>query len=454
MTAPDSRRKAILLFCPEWNGMHPGAWRLGSSPTDGAMDIDVLTKLVQDAERAKFHGMFLADPTGFRLELSYPSLARTATAVRYDPFVLMSALAMVTDRIGLIMTAGTTYEEPYNIARRFASLDHLSHGRSGWNVVTVGNQTVAKHFGRAEHMDHDLRYERGAEFVDAVQGLWDTFADDAFSRDKASGINFDVNRMHEYKLKGSHLSVDGPLNVPRPVQGYPVIAQAGSSQSGRAFAARYAEVMFTLQANLEGARKFYSEMKAAAAAVGRDPDSIKILPALTLVVAETDEQAQARFDELDSLVDPAVGLELLSALIHTDLSDCDIDGPLPEVTETLLGTRTLQSFFVDKAKQDGLNIRQLISFMLRWGAVGGSPTTIADYIEEWVQTRGSDGFNVTFADMPDSMTLFIDQVIPILQDRGVFHRDYEGSSLRENLGLRRPENQFFGSATRSTDDAS
>ena len=366
-------RQAILLFTPEWSGMHPGAWRLPDGPVDGAMDLDVLVDLVQRAERAKLHGFFLADPTAFRLELSYPSLARTATASRYEPFTLMSAMAMRTDRIGLLMTANTSFEEPYNIARRFASLDHLSRGRAGWNVVTVGNQSVAKHFGHEALMAHDARYERAAEFVEAVEALWDSFEDDAFIRDKASGVYYDVEKLHVVSKQGRYISACGPLNCARPIQGYPVIAQAGSSQTGREFAARYGEVIFTLQAHLDSAKAFYDETKGIAVDFGRSPEAIKILPALTMVVARTDEEAIEKFELLDSLVDPAVGLELLSAMIDMDLSDFPIDGPLPDVTETELGTKTVQKFFVDKARREQLTIRQLISFMLRWGAIGGSP---------------------------------------------------------------------------------
>ncbi len=438
-------RQAILLFTPEWNGMHPGAWRLPGTPVDGAMDFDDIRALVQRAEAAKFHGMFMADPTGFRLEVGYPNLAKTGTAVRYEPFMLMSALSMCTSQIGLIMTAGTTYDEPYHVARRFASLDHLSKGRAGWNIVTTGNKTVARHFGTRDHMEHDLRYDRGVEFVEAVTALWDSFEDGAFVRDKESGTFFDVDRLHVAKQRGAYINIEGPLNVERPVQGWPVLAQAGSSGTGKEFAARFAEVMFTLQSDIAQSRSFVAEMKDAAVKHGRQPDDILVMPALTLVVAETDEEAAAKFELLDSLVDPELGLELLSVMIDLDLSGLDMDGPLPEVPETVLGTKTVQRFFVEKAHRDGLTIRQLISFVLRWGAVGGSPTTIADHIEEWVTTGAADGFNVTFADMPESMIMFCDHVIPELQRRGVFQTEYAGTTLREHLGLARPANQFTAS---------
>ncbi|MBS1888552.1 MAG: LLM class flavin-dependent oxidoreductase [Actinobacteria bacterium] len=441
-------RQAVLLFTPEWNGMHPGAWRLDGTPTDGAMDLAVVKSIVQQAEAAKFHGFFLADPTGFRLDIGLPGLARTGTAARFEPFTLMAAMAMVTERLGLIMTAGTTYEEPYMVARRFASLDHLSGGRAGWNIVTTGTKGVARHFGRDELMAHDLRYERGIEFVEAVLELWDSFDDDAFPRDKESGVFFDVDKLHVARRAGAHISLEGPLNVARPLQGHPVLAQAGSSPVGQDFAARFAEVMFTLQPTVAKARAFREGMRAKVAAYGRRPDSILILPALTLVVAPTDAEAQRKFDQMDALVPPEVGVELLSSMIDHDLSGHDVDGPLPDIPETELGTKTVQKFFVDKARDDDLTIRELISFMLRWGAVGGSPRTIADHIEEWVREGACDGFNVTFADMPESMDLFCAEVVPELQRRGVFQTEYRGRTLRENLGLERPASVFAGEAVK------
>ncbi len=434
--------QAILMFTPEWNGMHPGAWRLPDSAHDGATDFEVVRRLVQRAEHAKLHGFFLADPTGFRLELSHPSLARTATAARFEPFTLMAAMAMCTERIGLVMTANTTYEEPYNVARRFASLDRLSGGRAGWNVVTVGTASVAQHFGRRRHMAHDDRYIRAREFLEATIALWDSWEDDAFVRDKAAGIHFDVDKLHVSRYEGAHVVSGGPLNVPRPPQGHPVIAQAGSSPAGRAFAARHAELMFTLQSDLEDARRFAADMRAAAVAEGRAPGDIKILPGLTLVVGRTDEEAHERFAQLDELVDPDVGLELLSAMIDVDLSGLPLDGPLPDVPVTDQRTQTHQTFFVGKARREQLTIRELISFMLRWGATGGSPQTIADRIQEWIEAGAADGFNITFAEMGQSMDLFLDEVVPELQRRGVFQREYRGATLRESLGLRRPANQF------------
>lgn len=440
--------EAILFFTPEWNGMHPGAWRLPDSDRDGAMDFAVVRRLVEAAEHAKFHAVFLADPLGFRLHLDYPALARTATAVRYEPFTLMSALSVATDRIGLIMTAGTTYDEPFHVARRFASLDHLSGGRAGWNVVTSGDPAGSRLFGHDEHAAHDDRYARGHEFVEAVQSLWDTWSDDAFVDDPERGVYFETDRMHDVAVDGSWLRAAGPLNVPRPVQGYPVMAQAGSSTTGRAFAAKYAEMVFTLQADIAASAAFRRQIREEAAAFGRDPRQVKVMPSLTLVVDHTEEAALARLDAMDALVDDEVGLQLLSAFVQMDLTGLSLDDRLPEVEETSQTSQTIQRFFVEKARQDDLDLRGLVSFMLRWGAVGGTPIQIADRIETWIRAGACDGFNVTFADMPRSMDLFCAEVIPLLQERGVFHKDYAGETLRESLGLDRPANRYETEAAR------
>ncbi|MEZ5075910.1 MAG: LLM class flavin-dependent oxidoreductase [Solirubrobacterales bacterium] len=437
------RQEALLLFTPEWNGMHPGAWRLPESPPDGAMDVETVVGLVQAAERAKFHALFLADALGFRLEISPEALARTGSGSRLEPFTLMAALAMRTERIGLVLTANTTYDEPYHVARRFASLDHLSGGRCGWNIVTGGFPTGAKHFGRDVHVPHAERYARGAEFVAAVEALWDSWEDDAFLLDKASGLAFDPAKLHPPTLRGRHVTVTGPLNVSRPPQGRPVLAQAGSSATGREFAARFGELIFTIQPDAEAGRKFRDSIREAAAAQGRDPDHLKVLPSLTLVLGESEAEAQERSARLDQLADPRVGIELLSAFLETDLTGLPLDVPLPAVG-TATGTTSVQRYFVEKAEREGLAIGELIPFALSFGSVVGTPEEIADRIEAWLDAGAADGFNVTFADLPRSMYLFVEQVIPELRRRGRFHSEYEGRTLRESLGLPRPENRFAG----------
>ncbi|WP_107660589.1 LLM class flavin-dependent oxidoreductase [Nocardia suismassiliense] len=433
--------ESALLFCtPEWNGMHPGAWRYPGAPADGAMDLDVVTALVRRAEDAGFQALFLADALGFRLEISHAALAHTGAGARFEPFTLASALATSTDRIGLIVTANTTYDEPYPLARRLASLDHLSGGRAGWNVVTGGFASGAAHFGRTEHVDHATRYARGVEFVDAVRGLWDSWEDDAFVRDQAEGLYFDPAKLHVLRMRGEHLSVTGPLNIPRPRQGHPVIAQAGSSGTGRAFAARFAEVIFTLQPTLAAAQQFYAEAKQAAAEAGRDPEHVKIMPSLTVLLAETAELAQRKAERMNDLTHPRVGLELLSAFLETDLTGYRLTDPLPAVHHDAKGTKTIQRFFTETAERERLSIGRLIPSALNFGAFVGTPAQVTDHIEQWISADAADGFNVTFTDHPESFDLFLDRVIPELRRRGLFRPAASGRTLRENLGLPAPPN--------------
>lgn len=441
------KRQAILFFFPEWGGMHLGAWREPAAPDDPTMDAAVIRAMAQTAERGKFHALFLADGLAFRHAMSPAALSRTTKGSRLDPIAVMAALSWVTERIGLVCTASTTYNEPFHVARKFASLDHLSGGRAGWNVVTSATPGESVNFGSEELMEHDLRYERGQEFYDVVCGLWDSWEDDAFIRDKASGVYFDVEKLHPLNHVGTHLSVAGPLPTSRPPQGHPLIAQAGSSTAGRAFAARIADVVYTIQGQLEPAKAFYAEVKEQAVANGRDPEHIKILPALILVVGRTQADAEERLAQLDELVDPEVGLEQLEAIVEADLSGYPLDGPLPEIPETERGARTRQQHFIGIARRDNLTIRQLMQVTARTGAMAGDRHSIADHIEEWVSARAADGFTITFADTSDSLDLFVDEVIPELQRRGIFHTDYAGRTLRENLGIPRPANRFAGATT-------
>ncbi len=436
------KRQAILFLFPEWGGMHLTAWRDPAAPDDPTMDFSAIRAMAQTAERGKFHGLFLADTLAIRHSLEPQALSRTAKGVRYEPFTLMAALSACTERIGLLLTASTTYNEPFHVARKLASLDHLSGGRAGWNVVTSGTPAESVNFGFDEHMDHALRYERGAEFFDVVTGLWDSWEDDAFVRDKASGTYFTLDKLHQLDHRGRFLSVAGPLTVSRPPQGHPLIAQAGSSPVGRAFAARIADVIYTLQSDLGQARAFYREVKELVAAAGREPEQVKVMPALIAVVGRTQGEADERLARLDALVDPAVGMAQLRSLIETDLSGHPLDGPVPEIPQTELGSRTRQQYFVDKARAEQLTIRQLMQVAARTGAIAGGPQEIADHIEAWVEAEAADGFNVTFADASDSLGHFVDLVVPELQRRGVFHADYEGRTLRDSLGIPRPANRF------------
>ena len=354
----------------------------------------------------------------------------------------------MTTHIGLCATATTSYNEPYHIARKFASLDHISGGRAGWNVVTSSNLNEAYNFGREQHYEHGERYDRAAEFIEVVQGLWDSWDDDAFVRDRASGRYFDPAKLHVLNHKGEHFSVRGPLNVARPPQGHPVIFQAGSSEVGKELAARFAEAVFTPQHTLAGAQEFYRDLKGRMAKYGRPPEALKVMPGLNAIVGRTTKEAQEKHDFLQSKIHPDVGLELLSnQLDNFDLSEYDLDGPLPEIPDHVasLAGQTSMRNITRWAREEGLTIRQIYQRFA--GARGqrtliGSPSDIADDMEKWFRGYGVDGFLVHPPYLPGGMDDFVELVIPELQSRGLFRSEYEGATLRENLGLPRPPSRY------------
>jgi alkanesulfonate monooxygenase len=423
--------------------IHTGAWRYPGALSDANFNFAALKSYVQKLEAAKFDAFFMADHLAV-LNMPVNALRRSHTVTSFEPFTLLSALAAVTSRIGLMATASTTYDSPYHIARRFASLDHISGGRAGWNIVTTSNPDAALNFGLEEDMDHDERYARAREFYDVVTGLWDSFADDAFVRDVESGIYVDPERMHVLAHRGKYLSVRGPLNIARPVQGWPVIIQAGASEAGRQVAAETAEVVFAAGGALEPAKAFYADVKARAEAIGRDPDHIKILPGAFVVVGETVEEAKAKRAHLDSLVHYDSGIGSLNSALGVDVSAFDPDGPLPEIPPTN-ASQSARDRIVTAARKENLTIRQLAARVGSYGGLAfvGTPATIADEMERWLHERGSDGFNVMFPYLPEGLDDFVGKVVPELQRRGLFRTEYEGATLRENLGLPRPANRFF-----------
>ncbi len=383
------------------------------------------------------------------LNMPVEALKRSHTVTSFEPFTLLSALAGATEHIGLIATASTTFDSPYHIARRFASLDHISGGRAGWNIVTTSNPDAALNFGLDEHMDHGERYRRAREFYDVVTGLWDSFADDAFIRDVESGLFFNPEKMHVLAHKGEFLSVRGPLNIARAPQGWPVVVQAGASEPGRQLAAETAEVVFGAAGSLGPAREFYADVKGRMDRLGRPRDHMKILPAAFVVVGESVAEAKAKRAHLDSLVHYDSAIASLSIAVGHDVSGFDPDGPLPEIPETN-ASRSARERVVAVAQRDGLTIRQLAQRLGGYSGLAfvGTPATIADEMEEWLVSEGSDGFNVMFPYLPGGLDDFVDKVIPELQRRGLFRREYEGTTLRENLGLPRPENRFFAAEER------
>jgi FMN-dependent oxidoreductase (nitrilotriacetate monooxygenase family) len=423
--------------------IHTAWWRHPDSAPEANFSLKHLVHCIQTLERGKFDAFFMADHLAV-LNMPIEALKRSGTVTSFEPFTLLSALAMVTERIGLIATASTTYDAPYHIARRFASLDHISAGRAGWNIVTTSNPDAARNFGMTEHMDHAERYARAREFHDVVTGLWDSFAEDAFIRDKESGIFWDPSRMHKLDHEGKYLSIAGPLNIARPVQGWPVIVQAGASDSGRQLAAEVAEVIFAAGGPVADARAYYADIKSRAAKAGRDPSLIKILPGALVTVAESDDAAREKRALLDSLVHPDSGMGALSIALGVDARGFDLDAPLPEIPETNQSQSGRQRV-LERARRENLTVRQLAVSLGGYGGLSftGSAKTIADEMQAWLESDACDGFNIMFPTIPGGVEDFVRLVVPELQRRGIFRKEYAGTTLREHLGLPRPGNQFF-----------
>ena len=425
-------------------GHHIASWMHPDAQIDAGTNFRHYVELAQMSERAKFDFMFLADALAVR-DGNLEALSRWPQYMAYfEPITLLAGIAGQTERIGLVATATTSYNEPYNVARKFASLDHISAGRAGWNVVTSANLSEAFNFGREAHYEHGERYNRALEFTEIVCGLWDSWDDDAFLRDRATGRYFDPAKLHTLNHKGEHFSVRGPLNVARPPQGHPVIFQAGSSEVGRELAARTAEAVFTPQHSLEGAQAFYRDLKGRMAKYGRSAEHLKVMPGLNPIVGRTEQEANDKQRYLETLIHPVVGLELLSnALADFDLRPYDPDGPLPEAVfgVTPKGSTTSFHNVLRWAREEKLTIRQLYQRFA--GARGqrtvvGTATQIVDQMEAWFVNRGVDGFLIQPSHLPGGLQDFIAQVIPELRERGLFRTEYEGPMLRDHLGLPRP----------------
>jgi FMN-dependent oxidoreductase (nitrilotriacetate monooxygenase family) len=426
------------------SGHHIAAWRHADANAAAAVDFGHWTELARTAERGKFDMLFLADMSAMRnWPMERSSRVHTYVA-GFEPITLLSALSAVTTRIGLVATATTTYNEPFHVARKFASLDHLSSGRAGWNLVTSTNVGEAFNFGREKHLEHDARYDRAAEFARVVRGLWDSWDDDAFVRDKEGGRYFDPAKVHPLNHKGEHFSVRGPLNVPRSPQGRPIMVQAGTSDVGQELAAEVADVLFANSHILEHAQQLCAALKGRLAKFGREPDDLKVMPGLVPIIGSSQQDADDTFDRLQSLVHPDVGLQLLGELLGSvDLSGYPLDGPLPEI-KTTTGSHTALKLFTDMAKRDNLTIRQLYQRAVLRGhnVVCGTPATIADLMEEWFTQGAADGFNIMPPYLPGGLDDFVSQVVPELQRRGLFRTRYEGHTLRENLGLKSPQSRY------------
>jgi FMN-dependent oxidoreductase (nitrilotriacetate monooxygenase family) len=423
-------------------GHHEAAWRHPRTDPSKAGTAQHYIDIAKTAERGKLDSIFFADGLGLWGNVRYNHSSGL------EPLTLLAAIAVATERIGLIATASTTYYEPFHLARKFASLDHISDGRAGWNIVTSGSEIEARNFGLSQHPQHADRYRRAAEFVEVATKLWDSWEDDVIVRDRDSGVYTDSERIHTFDHRGEFFSVAGPLNVPRSPQGHPLLVQAGSSEDGKEFAARYAEAVFTAQQTLADGKAFYADLKSRLAKYGRTGEQIKILPGISPVIGSTSAEAQALEDELNALIVPEYGLTQLSKMVGLDLFGRDLDGPLPgrlPVEDDINGNKSRFTLVIQLARRENLTIRQLL-VRLAGGrghrVIAGTPEYVADQLEEWFTGGAADGFNVMPPYLPGGLEDFVDHVVPILRSRGLFRTEYAGSTLREHYGLARPASQF------------
>lgn len=429
----ESERKLNLNAFLFGTGHHEASWRLPEADPSRNLDFEYVLQIVQTAERGLMDSVFLAD--GY-----------IGRSNKLEPFTELAALASRTKHIGLIATVGTTYNEPFHVARKFASLDHISKGRAGWNIVT-GAGSAAHNFGREDHPDHALRYEEADEFVEIAKQLWDSWEDEAVINDKTVGTRIHKDKVHTIDFKGKYYSVKGPLNIARPPQGYPVLVQAGSSESGKEFAAKVAEVIFTAHQSIESAQQFYKDVKSRLPKYGRDADQLKILPGISPILADTVEEAREIESELFNYVNKDGAIKQLSERLGIDLSAYPLDEPLSlegvRETDEVNGNKSRHQLILDLVRHEQLTLKQLINRLA--GARGhftftGTPLQLADVIENWFVNGAADGFNVMPQIFPSGLTQFVDKVIPELQNRGLFRTEYSGTSLREQLGLKRPAN--------------
>jgi len=430
-------RKIKLGFILHGVGRTWNDWRHPDRDVNASTSLAFYQQQAAIAERGKFDFLFVADSLSIT-EKSSPHYLN-----RIEPISILSALAATTTRIGLVGTLTVSYSEPFNVARQFASLDHISGGRAGWNVVTSWLGDTAANFSRTEHPPHNVRYRIAAEYVDVVQGLWDSWEADAHVGDKESGVFVDPDRLHRLDHQGEFFQVRGPLNIKRTPQGQPVIFQAGASEDGRNFAAARAEAIFCHAETVAESQAYYADVKARAKGFGRNPDELFILPGIATIIGDTDEDAEAKYQELAALESLETGFGFLSRTFNDhDFRRYDLDAPFPDVAH--IGLKSQQSAtlrILEWVRAEHLTLRQVVQRLATpRGAFVGSPERVADVLQEWFESRGADGF-VLFEALPGQLELFVDKVIPILQARGLFRDDYEGETFRENLGLPIPENR-------------
>ncbi|MFZ4894894.1 LLM class flavin-dependent oxidoreductase [Plantibacter sp. Mn2098] len=429
------------IFYP--GGEHVTSWRSPAAQPDRYLDLDYYANFAKTAEEGVFATLFIADE--LYVWDRFASGIEHGVNIRPEPFTLLGALSQLTSKIGLAATISTTYNEPYHVARKLASLDHLSRGRAAWNLVTSASDEEARNFGRDSHLDHGVRYRRGEEFVDVVQGLWDSWDDDAFRYDRESGIFADRDKLHVLDHHGEFLQVRGPLNVPRPPQGHPPLFQAGASEAGRALAGRTAEAVFTISPDdIDGATALYDDYKRRAVAAGRDAEALRVLPALSPIIGRTRAEAEDKLRLIEELTPDLVSLDLLSHYLGEDISDRDIDERFVFDFDHDSFNQSKSGYASIAALVEGkdLTIRELYRTLLRRRFVLGTPDSLADWIAERYERGAADGFIVMFPTLPDSLDDFVAGIVPRLIDRGVYRAEYAGDTLRENLGLSRPVGRY------------
>ena len=434
-----NRRQLHLGAFLAGTGSNMASWRHPKAVADGAINLDYYRKLTRKAEAAKLDFVFFGDGL-YISEKSHPNFLN-----RFEPLTLLAALAMETSHIGLAATLSTTYSDPFTVARQFASIDHISGGRAGWNIVTSPLEGSALNYGRTEHPAHDLRYRMAQEFLEVTKGLWDSWEDDAFIRDKGSGQFFDPDKMHRIDYRGEFYSVQGPLTISRSRQGRPLLIQAGSSEAGKEFASRHADAVFTGQATMEEAVNFYQDVKSRAVKHGRESDEILILPGCNPIVGDTPQQAEEKYQVIANLVIIDEALNYLGRYFNDmDFTQYDLDQPFPDLGDFgRNGWESATDRIKQLAREEGLTLRQMAlrsttpkpTFM-------GTPTQIADTMEAWFEAGAADGFMMNSAVLPEGFIDFLDQVLPILKERGLFRLEYEADTLHGNLGLPIPKNRF------------
>ena len=439
-----SQRQMRMGLSMRYHGYHLGAWRHPEVPVAGPLDWRYFLNTARLAEQARFDMVFLADGIGIRVrDEPEGSLCRSAHTVELEPLTLYAAIATHTEHIGFVATASTSYNEPFHVARKFASLDHISGGRAGWNVVTSWSDEEARNFGRDKHFDYETRYDRAREFVEIVTGLWDSFEDDAMVRDKESGVYFDPEKMHVLDHKGRHFSVAGPLSSARTPQGRPLIVQAGAAEHGQEIAGAHADVVYAMPFDLAAAQQYYTAIRASAVRHGRSADAVKILPGLVPYVGRSESEARAKYDAMRKLIHPKIGLGILYAYCG-DLSGYPIDGPVPE-PDGDAPLKSIGNALLDMARRDKLSIRELYEMMAAGNScrvLVGTAKEIADEMELWFKEGAADGFNICASHLPGGLEDFAGLVVPELQRRGLYRTEYEGTTLRENLGLPPVANRY------------